>query len=241
MNYINRTNSRFFTIFVCLSSVLFFSACQQKKTKSEIAELERLKQDSIMKKIKTAAQDSILRIGDKVFADFFFGMTEKEYEKTKTAFVNETNGYVMVDNLNFYLFDPEYDNHKLSVFILHASDIIDEIQGQYISTDYVSVLKERFTNRLGYPDGYFDKDLQECDSISDNLRYIAWVFDTRTILLGFDKIFWSDRRLDKEYYIYFYTKEKWIEYKNYTDSLVESIKKKEKEFEERKKKYSNEI
>lgn len=220
---------------------MILPSCQHKMSLSEIEEQERIKQDSILKKQKVLAQDSISKLNSNIFAGFFFGMSEKEYNKTKLDFENETNGCVEIDNLIFRLYNPEFDNGKLSCLSLGASDIVEVYHGYDVSTDYFSIMKERYNNRLGKPDLYLNDHLQECNASSKDLAYIAWLFDERVVKIGATQHLLSDGRLEKYYWISFYTSSEWIKTKKAFDKIVQDKKNRELNNKIKRQKYSNEL
>lgn len=228
------------TSFVLFSAIIIYS-CKHEMTQAEIQALEKQKFDSLMLAQRTFAQDSISKLGNHLFGDFYLGMSKQEFTKAKSSFQAETNGYVNVENLHFYLYEPEFENGKMSSLPLQASEILDDFQGYFVGNDYISKLKKRYMNRFGYPDLFLNEDYQECDSTSDNLRHMVWLFENRVIHLGYYKYLISSQRLRKSYLINYQTIEDWERTKATFDKIHSDKQKEKQETKEKENKYSNDL
>ncbi len=226
--------------FLYLLIAIFFFSCQHKLSKSELDALEEQRIDSLMKEKKAFAKDSISKRGDTLFAGFRLGMTEKEYNYSVNYFKKETNGYIELLDLSFSLYNPTYDNGKLSCLALGATDIVDIYNGNYCGIDYFTLLKDYYSNKLGLPDLFLNQDDQETGSNSKDVVKVLWSFDNRVIVLSnSDHI--MDNRVSRNYFIYYYTPEEWIKTKESFDKIYLNKKREKKEIEEKGKKYSNEL
>ena len=217
------------------------SSCKHKYTQEELNAMEKQRTDSLMSQKRINAQDSISKMGDRLFAGFSFGMTKNEYEKAYKEFVDETNGRIEVENIVFHLSHPNYLDGKLSHLPLEYSEYIYSTNGQYLSTDYLTILKNRFVNRLGLPVLFLNEDFQDCDSTSEQVRHIIWIFDNRVITLSLYKYIVGDMRLKKTYYIMYSTPEEWKNTKNTFDEINNKKKREKEELKEKAKKYSDVI
>lgn len=236
-----------FNLTVILASLFATCSCNQQISKTDNNDqqnLEQYKRDSVLQKKRILAQDSVSKLGNKIFSNFAFGMSEREYEKAKTLFKEETKGRITIEELEFKPEVSDFEDNKLSCLGLKACDVIEEFNGRFVSIDYASILKERYTNRLGKPDYYYDDYYQECDSTSESLSYIVWIFDNRVFFLYFSKEYIREHWLAKYYWLIYSTKDYWDKTKKRYDEYYQErlrLQQEDKEKEERGKKYSNEL
>ncbi len=134
--------------------------CIKVGERSRAEYLEKIKQDSIMKIRINELSDSLYRIeGDRIFGNFFFGMSETEFEKQTKIIDKETNGYVSLRGNDFYIEKSEclfFHNqlYKLTL-ISKQEDYIDyELSSEEISQRIASqryLLYNLFKDKYGSP------------------------------------------------------------------------------------------
>lgn len=226
-------------MFFLLLIACFFSCSNNNGGNSEEEKDNLVNRDSLLKEKRLLVNDSINQLNDTLFAGYRFGMSEREFDLAKNKFYEEVGGNMKICNLDFGIGTPSFKHNKLENLELSHTDYYNATDKYLL--EYFGDLKERYITRLGMPDLFLDKDFTPCDSSSNNLCKIVWIFNTRVIEISKDKNLNYDRRIKKSYYISFMSREVW----DNLFSLVQEAQRVKSEYqknvEKNRKEYSDEI